>query len=86
MPPPVVNTKPSIVLPVGISFYAWASTLLTDYSTKEIPIPPTDEKDWKSWSERVFARNLFSNDSVPDPNFFTDWRSWAMRVVQAVNG
>lgn len=76
----------SIVLPVGISFYNWASTLLTDFSTEEIPIPPKNENDWQPWASRVFARSVFSNDAIPNPLFFNDWRLWASRVCQAVNG
>lgn len=81
-----VTRNISIALPVHISFFNWASTLLIDFSTQEIPIPPTDENDWQPWAERVFARGVFSNDAIPDPRFFQDWRSWAMRVVQVVNG
>lgn len=76
----------SIVLPVVINFYNWACSLLIDFSQQEIPIPPRDEAKWKEWAQRVYARNIFSNDNIPNPSLFSDWRTWAMRVCQAING
>lgn len=73
----------SIVLPVGISFNAWASSLFIDYSTQEVPVPP-EEAEWKIWAQRLVARNVFQNDQIPSPYGFSDWRSWAMRVVQVL--
>lgn len=80
------SSRPSIVLPIGMTFFNWASNLLIDFSTKEVPIPPMDDSGWKDWAMRVYARNLFSNDAIPNPQFFTDWRVWAMRVCGAING
>lgn len=75
----------SIVLPIGISFHRWASTLQTDFSTEEVPLPPADEKNWKSWAIRVVDRNVFNNDNIPDPRHFETWQLWASRVAQALN-
>ena len=77
---------PSIALPQNMTFYDWASTLLTDFSTEEIPIPPKDEKGWQAWAQRVYARNLFNNDAVPSPLFYDNWRIWAELTAGAVNG
>jgi hypothetical protein len=75
----------SIVLPVGITFDAWAATLFVDFSTDEIPLPPT-EADWKDWAARLVERNVFQNDDIPRPYGFNDWREWAQRVAQVING
>ncbi len=72
-----------IVLPVGISFARWVAELQVDYSTDEIPFPPSEDR-WQDWAMRVKERNIFQNDDIPDPRGYVTWRDWAMRVTQVL--
>lgn len=70
-----------IVIPVGIGFLEWTSTLYVDLSNLNLPLP-ADEEHWKEWAESMILENELVN--VPLPESFTDWRNWAEFFVNNV--
>ncbi len=70
-----------IVIPTGITFFDWTSSLYTDLPRLNLPLA-SEEENWKEWAETMILDNEL--DNVPIPENFSDWRNWAEYFVNNV--
>ena len=73
-----------MVIPDFISFDRWAASLLVDYPSDDIPLPPP-ETGWRPWARSVVSRPTFLKASAPQPDWFDGWLPWAQGVWRALN-
>lgn len=78
----------TILLPINITFKEWASQIRINITSIDIPLPPSDGKDWIGWASQVVYNNQLTN--VPLPTFHAypkleDWRKWAAYFVNSVS-
>lgn len=71
----------NIVVPTGIDFLTWSSTLYQDLPNLNIPTPESELK-WKEWAEAMILENELVN--IPLPENFSDWRNWAEYFLKNV--
>lgn len=70
-------------LPLGITFKNWASQLLIDLSTFNIPNPP-EVKKWREWASQLLIDNNLNNVPIPTAQRYKGpdgWREWAKDFI-----
>ena len=73
-PPPISFV---MVMPYGIDFQHWASTLTVDFQSDFVPTPP-QEHGWRQWAWDLIQSPTFWNQNAPFPDErFATWRAWA---------
>jgi hypothetical protein len=76
------------LLPINIEFKDWACQIRVNFPGINIPLPPDDIKDWRSWaSQAIYSNGLFD---VPVPTELAypnteDWRAWASYFINTLS-
>jgi len=72
-----------MILPYGISFDDWASSLNIDFPNDNIPL--LYNSDWKSFGEVLVSCESFISNSAPSPSSYNDVQEWMMDVYLAMD-
>jgi hypothetical protein len=65
-----------MMLPQFCDLPLWASSLIIDFPTDNIPIL-TSEADWQFWGNQLIQQPSFSSTDSPRTDLYKDWKSWA---------
>jgi len=65
--------------PVGATLISWASSLIIDFPTDNIPIL-RNENEWKRWGDMLVQETTFANNGAPGTLMYNDWKTWAYAI------
>jgi hypothetical protein len=77
---------PLITNPLKIEFDRWASQLILDLSTYNIPFHQGVE-NWRFWANQIINLNPIINPPLPTELSYPttdDWRQWAIRFYEVI--
>lgn len=71
--------RPTLPLPYGLEFEAWACLVVEALSLYGVQSPPSEE-GWKDWASSL----LYNPDlaTIPTPYGFDTWLEWASRATE----
>lgn len=73
-----------MMIPEYVDIQTWASSLVIDFPTDDIPIL-RDEEEWKSWGDILSQCESFIKNNIPNTKSYDDWKSWAQSVFLCMN-
>lgn len=76
-----------MMIPKDTRLDIWASSLVVDFPTDNIPqfVPLTDdEKEWKKWASLLVQENSFQNNGAPGPTVFKNAAEWSQAVFKSM--
>lgn len=63
---------------------SWSSLMVEAYAGQQLAIN-VPETEWRNWANGINAIDIFMNEAIPSPNYYTNWQDWAAALVNAVN-
>lgn len=63
---------------------SWSSLMCEAYSGQQLGIGVSEEK-WRDWASGINAIDVFQNEAIPSPDYYTNWQDWVSALVNAVN-
>ena len=54
------------------------------YAAQQLSIG-VNEENWRDWARGINAIDVFMNEAIPSPDYYTSWQDWASALVNAVN-
>lgn len=73
-----------MMIPEMTDLKTWASSLLIDFPTDDIPFLNNDE-NWKEWGDQLSRCTTFMENNSPGTQYYSEWKSWAHRVFSCMN-
>jgi len=76
-----------MMIPKNTRLDTWASSLVVDFPTDNVPqfYPvKNDEKAWKQWASILVQENSFANNGAPGPSAFKNAIEWSQAVFKAM--
>ena len=63
---------------------SWSSLMVEAYAGQQLAIGIPEEQ-WRNWASGINAIDVFMNEAIPSPDYYSNWQDWATAVVNAVN-
>lgn len=73
-----------MILPDYADLTTWASSLVIDFPTDNVPLL-RDEEAWKEWGNDLVQTPTFSQNNAPSTDTYSDWRKWAHAIYYSMN-
>ena len=63
---------------------SWSSLMVEAYAGQQLGIG-VHEEQWRTWASGINAIDVFMNEAIPSPDYYSNWQDWATALVNAVN-
>lgn len=63
---------------------SWSSLMVEAYAGQQLSIGVSEEQ-WRNWASGINAIDVFMNEAIPSPDYYSNWQDWASALVNAVN-
>ena len=63
---------------------SWSSLMVEAYAGQQLAIGVSEEQ-WRNWASGINAIDVFMNEAIPSPDYYSNWQDWATALVNAVN-